>query len=138
MNAPIESAQSSFRWQAKVTACVAAVIIAAQCYFSWVFASSKLDVFALNVAVLLLGITLGWVFGIFISPIGGEKDEFSQYGKAVSVFFSGYLLAKVDPVFTKLLAAESLFEDLAAFRILSFITSFLVAMLIAFGWRKYL
>ncbi len=133
MNAP-----APFRWQAKVTAAVAVVIIAAQCYFSWVFANSKLEVFALNVAVLLLGVSLGWVFGIFISPIGSEKDEFSQYGKAVSVFFSGYLLAKIDPVFTKLLAAESLFEDLAAFRLLSFVTSFLVAMLIAFGWRKYM
>lgn len=132
------TAAPRMRWQAKVIACVALAVIAAQSYFSWVLASEALQVFAINSAVVLVGMTLGWVFGIFISPLGAEKEEFSRYGKAVSVFFSGYLLAKVDPVVSKVLAAESLFDDLAAFRLLSFVTSFLVAMLIAFGWRKYL
>lgn len=116
----------------------ALLILGALSYFSWVLAGAKFEIFALNVTIIVLGVTVGWVFGIFLSPLGEEKEEFSKYGKALSVFFSGYLLAKVDPVITKVLSAESLFSDLAAFRLLAFVASFVVAMLIAFGWRKYL
>jgi hypothetical protein len=125
-------------WKVLLTAFLALGIVSALCYFGWVLANGDVKAFVLSTTVIIMGVALGWLFGIFISPIGEEKDDFSKYGKAVSVFFSGYLVAKIDPVITQILSAGNLLTDLVGFRLLSFVTSFVVAMLIAFGWRKYL
>jgi hypothetical protein len=80
---------------------------------------------------------MGWVIGIFISPLPEEKDQFQAYAKAVAAAISGYALAKIDPVLTKMLDGESALQIASAFRFLGFIVGFIVAMLAAFGWRRY-
>jgi hypothetical protein len=64
--------------------------------------------------------------------------QFSTIVKGVTVFFSGYALAKVDPIITALLKPEAILQQpVVAFRAIAFLTSFLLAMIIAFVYRKY-
>jgi hypothetical protein len=52
--------------------------------------------FAANVASATFGLTLGWVLGIVISPSSkDEASEFSTLTKAISTFFTGYILASL-------------------------------------------
>jgi len=106
-------------------------------WVAWVVAGRDERVFAINIAIMIGGLAVGWVFGILISPLRGEQDQFQQYARAVAVFFSGYLLAKVDPIITELLKPTEVLAPLAAFRLLSFVVCFIVFMLLAFGWRRY-
>lgn len=55
--------------------------------------------FALNVAAGTLGLALGWVLGIIISPSSkDEQSEFSLLTKAVSTFLTGYVLGYVKDI----------------------------------------
>jgi len=58
-------------------------------------ASDKRD-FAYSVAAATVGLALGWVLGIIISPSSkDEATEFSLLTKAVSTFLTGYVLGYV-------------------------------------------
>ena len=94
--------------------------------------------FVLHVSFMVVGATIGWIIGILSSPYGEkEKEQFSTIVKGVTVFFSGYALAKVDPIITELLKPEAFLQPVVAFRAIAFLTSFLLAMLITFVYRKY-
>src|SRR5437763_9586506 len=53
----------------------------------------------LNVLICLFGSTIGWWAGILISPDSTEHGQFVSFRKAVSVFLSGFVLAKLDVLF---------------------------------------
>jgi len=54
----------------------------------------------LNVLFCLFGGASGWFAGILISPKTQiQKEEFGSYGKAISAFLSGFVVAKLDRVF---------------------------------------
>ena len=94
--------------------------------------------FVLHISVMVLGVTIGWVIGILASPYGEkEKEHFSTIVKGVTVFFSGYALAKIDPIITALLKPESFLDPIVAFRVVAFLTSLLLALVITFVYRKY-
>jgi D-alanyl-lipoteichoic acid acyltransferase DltB (MBOAT superfamily) len=94
--------------------------------------------FVLHISVMVAGAAIGWIIGILASPYGEkEKEQFSTIVKGVTVFFSGYALAKVDPIITALLKPEAILQPVVAFRAIAFLTSFLLAMIIAFVYRKY-
>lgn len=94
--------------------------------------------FVIHVSIMIVGITLGWIIGIIASPYNEEeKEQFSNIVKGVTAFFSGYALAKVDPIITKILSPEVFLEPVVAFRAIAFLTSFLLAVVITFVYRKY-
>ena len=90
-----------------------------------------------HLTFMILGTTLGWIVGTIASPYRSEKEEFSGIGKAISVFFSGYVLAKIDPLITEFLRKENLNDNTLAFRCLLFICSFLLTLVFTFITRKY-
>jgi D-alanyl-lipoteichoic acid acyltransferase DltB (MBOAT superfamily) len=93
----------------------------------------------INVVIIILGASLGWLLGIFMSPYdAGERASFAVYAGAVASFVSGYLVAKVDSSVTKLLSPEFLFQKIVAFRFISFFSVLLLAMLLTFAVRVYL
>jgi D-alanyl-lipoteichoic acid acyltransferase DltB (MBOAT superfamily) len=94
--------------------------------------------FILNLSIIILGITIGWIAGILSSPYGEkEKEQFSTIVKGVTVFFSGYALAKVDPIITVILKPKLFLEPVVAFRAIAFCISLLLALVITFVYRKY-
>ena len=49
--------------------------------------------------ICLLGAVVGWSFGMLISPLNdGEKKQFSEFGKTLSAFVSGFVIAKFDVI----------------------------------------
>lgn len=81
------------------------------------FATSA-GAFAANVACATFGLTLGWVLGIVISPSGqDEASEFSTLTKAISTFFTGYVLASLKGL-DKAQVLKYLGDDDVRFRLL--------------------
>ena len=94
---------------------------------------------SLNIAIFVLGWASGWVSGTLVAPY--DKDEvtlFSQISKGIWGFVSGYLLAKVDPIFEFFHNSGFLpLSELSLFRIIMYISVTVVIMLIVFFARKY-
>ncbi|WP_233235048.1 hypothetical protein [Bordetella sp. LUAb4] len=100
---------------------------------------TTVDPRALNVLVVITGMTLGWAIGIVMTPYSQtEKLRFSGYTRAIGVFASGYLVGKIDAgvaaLFNPDLWAGSAF---LAFRVLLFFCSVMVGLLVAFMYRQY-
>ena len=92
----------------------------------------------LNLALLVLGLIIGWVVGILSAPYTKkEESQFAAYLKAASVFVSGYLLAKIDNLVSKILSPEVLMMPIAAFRFIAFLAAILLAALITRAFRVY-
>jgi hypothetical protein len=93
--------------------------------------------YAVNISILVLGTSLGWILGMAISPYDvKEKGDFGAYLKAVSAFFSGYLVAKIDPLARYF---EPMFRSTpdAGFRLILFFSALIVAMGMTFVNRRY-
>jgi len=93
---------------------------------------------SVNLVILVLGVCVGWLLGILLSPYdAGEEQRFEQYAGAFSVFASGYLLGKVDRVIGHLLSPEVLLSPLVGFRVASFTCMTIFGMVLTFAIRKY-
>lgn len=93
---------------------------------------------ALNITCVLLGVAIGWLAGIFLSPYSeAQAAQWRQYAQAVSIFVSGYLLAKIDPLITRVLSAEAVLSVVAGFRLATFMITAIVAMITTFAIRTY-
>jgi len=94
--------------------------------------------FILNLTIIIFGTTIGWIAGILSSPYGQkEKEQFTTIVKGVTVFLSGYAMAKLDPIITVILKPEMFIEPVVAFRAIAFMTSLLLSVVITFVYRKY-
>jgi hypothetical protein len=93
----------------------------------------------INLTVLAIGATVGWLFGVVLSPYDpSEKQAFRDYAKAGSVFVSGFLVAKIDKLAEHILDPNFLLSDnVAAFRTLGFIGCVILSMIITFNFRKW-
>jgi hypothetical protein len=103
----------------------------------YIVARYDMEQYSLTVAILLAGGAFVWVIGIFISPLPSEGEQFLSYAKAVAAGVSGYALAKIDPVLSELVKPLTAIPIQNAFRFLGFMVAFIVAMLGAFGCRRY-
>jgi hypothetical protein len=96
------------------------------------------EVRALNLAIVVLGASTGWLAGVLLSPYNGkEKGLFPSYAAAVSTFASGYLISKADRVLEELLKPDVLFSPVAGFRLISAVSIFAVTLLITYIYRVY-
>jgi len=92
----------------------------------------------LNLAILCLGFSVGWVIGILISPYDTEESKrFSIYSKAVGVFASGYLVGKIDKLIEHVFDPTFVLDSVRGFRIIAFLSAVIVAMLVTFIYRWY-
>jgi hypothetical protein len=125
-----------------ISFCFGALLLAALATLCFQFAPDQADhreVVALNLSVFVLGWASGWVAGTLVAPYNeNEATLFSQISKGIWVFVSGYLLAKIDPLFGSL--RDSGFfplSNLSIFRMLMYLSVTIVVMLIVFLARKY-
>jgi uncharacterized membrane protein YjfL (UPF0719 family) len=93
---------------------------------------------AISLALVILGATVGWVIGIFLTPYDEiQKIEFSNYASFIALFASGYLIGKVDAAISHLFKPEYLFTPIVGFRLVITFASFLLGMLITVVVRYY-
>lgn len=79
---------------------------------------------------------LGWVLGIFLSPRGAsQQQQFQTLGRAIGTFVSGFLLAKLGPIFDKALASDHAWTLKDGIRVLLFFISFCLGLLFVFVGR---
>lgn len=92
----------------------------------------------LNLLVLITSGIVGWIVGILMTPATrSEKLQFSEYGKALSTFVTGYALAKFDKIFEIAIARPEDVSDVVAGRFMLAISAFSLGILLTFIWRKY-
>ena len=93
---------------------------------------------AVNLLLVIVGMLMGWVIGIAITPYSSEEiDMFSSYMRAISTFVGGYVLAKADDLI-KGVFTQSFFTFEHTVGVLLTISAFLEGLLIAFVYRRYI
>jgi D-alanyl-lipoteichoic acid acyltransferase DltB (MBOAT superfamily) len=103
-----------------------------------VFMGADTKGISINATIMILGCTFGWLLGTLITPYDTkERADFSAYAKAASAFISGYVIAKIDKVIEHILSPTFLFEDAAGFRMMLFVASFCLCLLLTFIFRRY-
>lgn len=105
----------------------------------WCATKQGSDQKVIHIAAMVLGAALGWIIGILASPYGDtEQKQFSQLVKDVSVFLSGYALAKIDPIIARIVNPDTLLNNpINILRILIFLSAFLLSLLLTFEHRQY-
>ncbi len=92
----------------------------------------------INATIMILGTSLGWLCGTFITPYNEKESEYvSSFTKLASVFFSGYVIGKMDRVVEYFLSPDIFFDTLSAFRPMSFLASFVIALMLTYIYRQY-
>lgn len=93
---------------------------------------------ALNLLIVVLGLALGWLLGILLSPYSGTEEKmFSEYAKAFGVFASGYLVGKVDKVIEELFQPDFILDSIHGFRVMAFVAALIIGLLVTFIFRRY-
>lgn len=109
------------------------VISAAFAAILWLATRVKKDPYdvPINLALVILGGSVGWVIGIFLTPYDGNQlITFGKYASFVSLFVSGYLVGKIDNTIAYLLKPENLFTPIIGFRTTATLASVLLGLLI--------
>jgi len=92
----------------------------------------------LNLVILIAGGLIGWVVGMLITPVSPkEQAVFSDAGKALSTFVTGYLVAKIDRIFDIATKQDENVNGLFVGRLLMFVSMFALGVLATFVWRSY-
>jgi hypothetical protein len=92
----------------------------------------------LNLVILIAGGLVGWIVGMLITPVSPkEQAVFSDAGKALSAFVTGYLVAKIDRIFDVAMKQDGNVNGLFVGRLLMFISMFALGVLATFVWRSY-
>ena len=93
---------------------------------------------SLNILVLILGLAVGWLLGIYFAPYSPkEEEQFNGYAKALGLFASGYLVGKIDKVIERLFDPDFIIDPTNGFRLLVFFSALLIGFIITFVFRRY-
>lgn len=107
----------------------------------WVvwLSSEKPKEFAYSFLIGLAGMAVGHILGFFASPYNqGEKTAFSEYGKAVAAFMTGFLLSKLDKLLEVVADPESLKQNsIYGARALIFIIAMATATITTYVFRMH-
>jgi threonine/homoserine/homoserine lactone efflux protein len=96
--------------------------------------------FAFTFVIGICGAALGWLVGLLASPYTkDEESRFTAMSKAISVFFSGYAVAKLEPIVGWLTSPDRLASNhLLVARILVFVAVFSTAIIQMYVYRIYI
>jgi hypothetical protein len=113
-------------------ACVILLVLLRGCF---VVAADRQERYV-NLALLGMGLALGWIAGISLSPVtAAEGAMFREYGSAVAAFGSGYLVGKADRLVSRLFDPDLYGKGQNVFRAASVAVVFLVTMAVIFILR---
>ena len=106
-------------------------------FLAFQITSDPLDSYV-TLAILILASCIGWLMGILLSPYDSrEKSEFSEYSKAFAAFVSGYAVSKIDKVIESILTPAFVLQPVSGFRVIGFLSMFILGLLVTFIYRKY-
>jgi hypothetical protein len=90
----------------KIAVAVAGPMLVAIGVLGWLIAPSKEDAY-LNAVFTITFSAVGWAGGMIVSPGSTiEEKKFTNLWKGISLFVSGYLVSKIDPLVAALLKPE--------------------------------
>ena len=99
---------------------------------------STIDQWSLNVAIIVFGFALGWNIGMLLSPkLEAEQKAFVVYGKAITAFLGGFLIAKLDAAFGGNALSGIVADPVGATRFLLFGIMFLLGLQCTYVGRMY-
>ena len=124
-------------WKQTVTFGAAAVLIATLVLLAFRIKEKEEDKW-LNLATIVLGLSVGWLLGIYAKPYGSEEAKFKEIATAISAFLSGYLLAKIDGVIAKLFSPDQILKPVAGFRVIAGFSSLVLALIMTYVARAYM
>ena len=105
-------------------------------WVAWLSSENDRVHFAYSFLVGLAGMAVGHILGFFASPYNqGEKAAFSEYGKAIGAFVSGFLLSKLDKLL-EVVADPEKHPDSGA-RALIFIIAMATATISTYVFRRH-
>lgn len=91
-----------------------------------------------NWLLVIVAVLGGWSVGSLLSPWGkAEQRDFSRWATAITTFFSGYVIGKMDSIIQFFDKNGLLTQPLALRRYLLFAAWFLLAGIVAFATRRY-
>lgn len=92
----------------------------------------------LQVLICLLNGTLGWCVGLYLTPTSeGEKQQLSEFSKALLTLASGFGLGKLDVIAGKIAEWVPANEGESAIRILLFLCMLLIGALFTYISRLF-
>ncbi len=105
----------------------------------WLFSGDWNAQFAYSFLVGLAGMAIGHILGVFASPYNqGEKAAFSEYGKAIAAFATGFLLSKLDKLLEAVTDPANLNENpIHGARALIFIITMATATMSTYVFRLH-
>jgi hypothetical protein len=92
---------------------------------------------SLNILLLLASGLTGWILGVLVTPLPHEASRFSEYGKTITAFVSGFLLSKLERLFGLVITQKSDVTDILISRLLLGAASLMLGVLFTFVWRSY-
>ena len=92
----------------------------------------------INILFLFCGGLIGWILGILVTPNSDdEKSRFSEFGKAIATFITGFFLAKLEKIFDLAIQDQNDISEVFIGRSLLLVVSFALGLLFTFIWRSY-
>src|SRR5688572_4411533 len=80
---------------------------------------------SLNLLIVVAGGLTGWIVGMLMTPVSQtEQKAFPEYGKALTTFAAGYLVAKADKLFDLYFKDGSAIDELLIGRLAMLISAF--------------
>jgi hypothetical protein len=105
-------------------------------WVAWLSSGDLNEKFAYSFLVGLAGMAVGHILGFFASPYNqGEKAAFSEYGKAIAAFVSGFLLSKLDKLLE--VVADPVNHPIPGARALIFIIAMATATITTYVFRRH-
>lgn len=124
----------------KVAVSIATPLLIATGILGCLIAPTQADAY-LNSELVIAFSAVGWAVGMIISPDSAmEEKKFSGIWKGISLFLSGYLVSKIDPLVETLLKPETvghLSNPLVAYRLLAAVAAVIFAAILTYAVRAY-
>jgi hypothetical protein len=100
--------------------------------------SPDIDEVRFVITLALCGASLGWIAGMYLSPQNTpEEQAFGSFKTAIAGVLSGYILSKLQSIFTKLLDDGTILTKLFLQRTLFFVTPALLTIGTVYSVREY-
>src|SRR5215212_2601636 len=93
---------------------------------------------SIRITVASLGGLVGWIAGIIVTPASSEKSQFKNISKTISVFLSGFILAKIDRLWDQGATKSGFLTEVLVANLLFFGAFFSLGFILVFIGRKYL